>query len=258
MPFRQYIRKRDQRGEYWEGQSFEEHVSLCGLQLTTNLLLESLPEEGFVLEAGCGLGRWVVFLRRKGVEVFGLDVSRRTLSEARRHAGDIPLVASDVSVMPFKDEVFSAVLSFGVVEHLEEMLPVAFREMRRVLKKDGLLFLAVPSLNPIRRIVVHPYILVRNLVRRMCGVELVFDEYRYSRSEVRDLMVQNGFRPLRIVPDDLRLPYAMGLCRDFRRRFGNPEKFELNGLGLFIERVLRKLSPWISCGGVFCMARREI
>ena len=45
MPFRQYIRKRDQQGEYWGGQSFDEHLSLCELQLTTDLLLEHLPEE---------------------------------------------------------------------------------------------------------------------------------------------------------------------------------------------------------------------
>lgn len=256
MPFRQYIRKRDQRGEYWGGQSFEEHLSLCESQLTTDLLLECLPEDGLVLEAGCGLARWVVFLRKRAFKVFGVDVSPETLEAARRHAADAPLVASDVLLMPFKDEAFAAVLSFGVVEHLEEMLPSAFQEMRRVLKKDGLLFLAVPCVNPLRRIVVHPYILVRNLARRIRGVELVFDEYRYSRNDVRRLMVQNGFEPLRIVPDDLKLPYAMGLCRDFRGRFGNPEKFELNRLGLFVERVLRKLSPWISCGGVLCMARR--
>jgi len=257
MPFKQYIRKCDKKGEYWGGQSFEEHLSLCELQLTTDLLLENLPEDGLVLEAGCGLARWVVYLRRKGFKTFGLDVSHETLQEARRHARDVPLIAGDVLLMPFKDAEFAAVLSFGVVEHLEGMLPAAFEEMRRVLKKDGILFLAVPCLNTLRRIIVHPYIIVRNLVRRMRGVELVFDEYRYSRNEVRKLLVQNGFEPLRTVPDDLELPYAMGLCRDFRDRFGNAEKFELNRFGLFMERILRKLSPWISCGGVFCVAKRE-
>ena len=60
MPFRQYIRKRDQQGEYWQGQDFAEHLSLCELQLTTDLLLEHLPENGLVLEAGCGLARWAL------------------------------------------------------------------------------------------------------------------------------------------------------------------------------------------------------
>jgi len=256
MAFKQYIRKCDEHGEYWGGQSFEEHLSLCDLQLTTDLLLEYLPEDGDILEAGCGLARWVIYLRRKGFNAFGLDISHETLEEARRHAGDAPLASGDVSVMPFKNEKFAAVLSFGVVEHLGQMLPSAFEEMRRVLKKDGLLFLAVPCVNVLRKMVVHPYILVRNLARKIGGVELVFDEYRYSRNEVRELLVENGFEPLRIVPDDLRLPYAMGLCRDFRGRFGNPDKFELNKVGWFIEKILRKLSPWMSCGGVFCVARR--
>ena len=256
MPFRQYIRKRDQQGEYWQGQGFEEHLSLCELQLTTDLLLEHLPEDGPVLEAGCGLARWVIFLRKRGFKVLGVDVSHETLQTTHRHAADAPVATGDVLLMPFKDETFAAVLSFGVVEHLEEMLPAAFQEMRRVLKEDGLLFLAVPFVNPLRRIVVHPYIRARNLARRMRGVELVFDECRYSKDEVKRLMVQNGFEPLRIVPDDLKLPYAMGLCRDFRGRLGNPEKFELNRFGLLVESVLRKLSPWISCGGVFCVARR--
>ena len=197
-----------------------------------------------------------MFLRKKGLKVFGLDVSHRTLQAARQHASGIPLITSDILRMPFRDNVFGAVLSFGVVEHFEQEVPTAFQEMRRVLKRDGLLFLAVPCTNLLRKMLVHPYILVQNLVRRIRGIELVFDEHRYSRSELRKLVIENGFEPLRMVPDDLRLPQAMGLCRDFRGRLGNPEKFRLNALGLLTERTLRRLSPWISCGGVFCVARR--
>ncbi len=256
MPFKQYIRKADQRGEYWEGQTFEEYLSLCDSQLTTELLLDYLPDDGPILEAGCGLARWVVFLRAKGFDVVGLDVSHEALRAARRHASDIPLITSDVLHMPFSDNTFAAVLSFGVVEHFERDMRAVFQEMRRVLRKRGMLFLAVPCTNLLRRTVVHPYILMQNMVRRTRGVELVFDEYRYSRTELKKLVVQNGFEPLKIVPDDLTSPYAMGLCRDFRNRLGDPQKFTLNRLGLLVAAALNRLSPWIACGGVFCVARR--
>jgi len=256
MPFKQYIRKADQRGEYWGGQTFEEYLSLCDSQLTTELLLDWLPHEGPILEAGCGLARWVVFLRAKGYAVVGLDVSQETLRRARQHARDIPLITGDIAHMPFSDNTFAAVLSFGVVEHCERDTQAPFQEMRRVLRKNGLLFLAVPCTNLLRRMLVHPYIRMQNRVRRTRGVELVFDEYRYSRTELKKLVVQNGFEPLTIVPDDLSLPYAMGLCRDFRNRLGHPDKFMLNRLGLLIARTFNRLSPWIACGGVFCVARR--
>jgi SAM-dependent methyltransferase len=256
MPFKHYIRKADQRGEYWEGQTFEEYLSLCDSQLTTELLLDYLPHEGPILEAGCGLARWVIFLRGKGFNVVGLDASQHALQTARRHASTIPLINADILHMPFGNNVFAAILSFGVVEHFERDMQATFQEMRRVLRKRGLLFLAVPYTNLLRRTLVHPYILLKNTSRKMRGVELVFDEYTHSRAELRRLLVQNGFEPLKIVPDDLRLPYAMGLCRDFRNRLGDPQKFTLNRMGVLIATALNKLSPWIACGGVFCVARR--
>ena len=258
MPFKQYIRKDDDKGEYWEGQTFEEHLALCDAQLTAGTLLELLPRESVILEAGCGLGRWVVYLRQRGYRIVGLDMSHGNLSRCRAHGNRSPVVAGDILHMPFRDSTFSAILSFGVVEHLEDEIASAFKEMERLLSPAGVLFLAVPCVNMLRRFFIHPYILARNLVRKLRGILLVFAEYRYSRTEVERLMAQNGFKPILTVPDDLRLPFAMGLCTDLSGRVSVPgRKFQLNTGGLILERFLRFLSPWVSCGGVFCVARRR-
>ena len=258
MPFKQYIRKDDQRGEYWEGQSFEEHLALCDAQLTTDTLLRLLPKNGVILEAGCGLGRWVVYLRERGHRVVGLDLSLDTLTRCRAHGGTSSVVVGDILRMPFPDHTFSAILSFGVVEHLEHGISDAFAEMQRLLHPNGILFLAVPCANVLRQLFIHPYVLIRNLVRKIRGITLVFAEYRYSKAEVKRLLQENGFEPMEVVPDDLRLPYAMGISTDLRGRLTVPgRKFELNRAGLVLEKCLRFLSPWASCGGVFCVARRR-
>lgn len=99
-----------------------------------------------VLDLGCGDGRFskVTFGARE-VDV-GVDVALAALSEARRTACYSNLIGGDGSRLPFRDETFEAVLSNSVLEHIPNVIDV-LREIRRVLRDDGLLVFTVPSAN---------------------------------------------------------------------------------------------------------------
>ena len=58
---------------------------------------------------------------------------------------------ADAHFLPFKDESFSQVVCTEVLEHLESPIQ-ALREIKRVLKKKGVVFITVPNLTEIRRI----------------------------------------------------------------------------------------------------------
>ena len=89
-----------------------------------------------VLDACCGTGDLALAARAAGGEVVGVDFSERMLERARRKSAAIEWVEGDLLALPFGDATFdAATVGFGV-RNVED-LPLAFRELRRVLRATG-------------------------------------------------------------------------------------------------------------------------
>jgi SAM-dependent methyltransferase len=94
-----------------------------------------------VLEVGCGQGPLVNHLPRFGAEVVGMDMSDASLrraAEGMRELGhhSVRLLQGDAEKLPFADDSFDAVVSFGVLHHTPDT-DGAVQEVRRVLKPGG-------------------------------------------------------------------------------------------------------------------------
>jgi SAM-dependent methyltransferase len=114
-------------------------------------LLEGKAPRSPIVEAGSGSGRVAEYLRRCGSTVFGVDFSMPALRECRGRLPSLPVLAADVSCLPFRAGSIASLVSIGVIEHFEEGPLIVLREHRRVLQSDGQLFLAVPRLSPLKR-----------------------------------------------------------------------------------------------------------
>lgn len=97
-----------------------------------------------ILDAGCGTGGVVRFLRRYG-QVVGLDYAPEALDPARAVLPGV-LVRGSVLALPFADETFDLVTSFDVLYHqgVPDEAP-ALHEVRRVLRPGGRLLLRLPA-----------------------------------------------------------------------------------------------------------------
>jgi len=80
-------------------------------------LRQSIKAPGRVLEAGCGLARWVAFLDAKGYGAYGLDYSRVAIWKSLAAWPGLRLVQGDLRKMPYEDDFFDGIVSFGTVEH---------------------------------------------------------------------------------------------------------------------------------------------
>jgi len=244
-------------GEYWRDETFEEHLALCEYETTRDLLLERLPRDGLILDAGCGAGRWLLYLRGKGFRVIGLDRSHEGLGRAHAHDPGLPLVTGDVAEKPIASGCSAAVLSSGVVEHFEEGPARALEEARRVLEPGGLLFVAVPYNSPLRRFFYHPALALIRQVTAWGGMRWEFAEYRFTAREMRRILERAGFEWEGAFVDDYHEPKAKGLWVDFNSFLGRRGRmWELNAAGRFLKRCLDAISPWLSCAGVLCVVRK--
>jgi SAM-dependent methyltransferase len=135
--------------EDWFFRHFD-HAAL----VVTDLLLKRHPLlKGRVLDVGCGDGitDLGIFLRMQPEEFVGIDpfagYQRLPGILADNHVPpdvlDDPRLqfrAEDGNALPWPDDYFDVVISWGSLEHIAGGYRRTLREIRRVLRRDGLLF----------------------------------------------------------------------------------------------------------------------
>lgn len=102
---------------------------------------------GTVLEAGCGAGGNMWFLREHADDLYGIDTCEQALLAAtdyldRRGAADVTLLTRDVRQTGLPDAHFDLVVDCMTSQHMPWVdHPALYAEHRRVLKPGGFLWL---------------------------------------------------------------------------------------------------------------------
>ena len=274
-------------GSIWTNRTIEHELETCNIHSPLReLFLSYLPIKGKILEAGCGLGRWVIYLKQHEYDVVGIDNNELAITKLKDFDKSLQVELGEVSDIHYPDNFFDAYISLDVIEHFEDGPTLALKEAYRVLKPNGLIFVSVPTVNIIRKLIRQP---LRNAINVFRGsfeilrliwgeskrnairaaIENIlhwgryrhFIEYRYSKSELETFLRQCNFEIIKTVPNDFygSKDHAIGLVADFpflgARDASLRGDFQLNSLGKLISRLLDKVSPWIACSGVLCIGR---
>lgn len=96
-----------------------------------------------ILDVGCWTGPMEQLLEKEKCKVFAIDIEDEPLALAQKRFPTMKFVkASVVDGIPFKKNEFDVVLFFMVIEHIPKDTELAaLKNINRVLKKDGSLFL---------------------------------------------------------------------------------------------------------------------
>jgi SAM-dependent methyltransferase len=160
--------------------------------------LAALMPKGRLLDWGCGFGQMTYLLRRRGFEVtsFDIDSDHTDLPDSPLSRSLDVIRSKHPTTLPFPDHTFDAVLSCGVLEHVDEFSQpgneiLSLREIRRVLTPRG-------------------HFPIYQLPQRYTWTEAVartLGRYahprRYTGAEIRGLLVDNGFRLERLRRNNL-------------------------------------------------------
>lgn len=117
------------------------------------IVLEFLPsvKDKRILEIACGRGGFSRLLGSRGASVCGADFSASAVAIAKERllgypslASRVTFVQADAQNMPFEEDSFDIVVSCETIEHVPDPL-AAVREMYRVCKPGGMLYLTTPN-----------------------------------------------------------------------------------------------------------------
>ena len=114
-----------------------------------------LPQRGWILEAGCGLGQYVLALHVRGYECEGVEWGMETVQAVRSMWPDLPIRVGNVTQLDVPDGYYRGYLSLGVIEHRREGPESFLREAYRVLSDDGVMLVSVPHFHRLRRSKAH-------------------------------------------------------------------------------------------------------
>jgi len=200
-------------------------------------LLTDRDNGDLVLDAGCGLGQWVFYAEELGHQAIGIDIALDALRRAKewgfRQSFTAEFVLADVRRLPFRDDVFDCVLSFGVIEHFHGPVSI-LKEKRRVLNRGGKLLATVPN-------VFCSHTILRP-IQRALGVWALGYETSYSPTRFRKICELSGFRvdTWGVMPGGELFGYAPS----YIPLIGETLQELLRRVAFYIEKKIRILGFW--------------
>lgn len=185
-----------------------------------------------LLEIGCGLGTDLLQFARGGAIVTGLDLTEQSIELARKRFDMYGVPGSfqvgDAENLPFPDNSFDVVYSFGVLHHTPDTAR-AIREVARVLKPGGEIVIMLYHRTSTHLWLGYPLAMAKRLLGGR-GV-LSFDEYfrtydgeenplgkAYTRREFREMF--RGFRDVTLASYDPTRPRLPRLVDRFLATLG--------------------------------------
>ncbi len=139
--------------DHWEtGTSLQQLLQksqVTYISRITNRYLQ--PDDGPILEGGCGTGQHVAALTYQGYTCIGVDYAEKTVEAIHQAAPALDVQLGDITALAFADATFAGYWSVGVIEHFWHGYEQCVAEMARVVRPGGYLFVTFPHMSPIRR-----------------------------------------------------------------------------------------------------------
>jgi SAM-dependent methyltransferase len=142
--------------QYRDGSSLDARSSIYAWQeprhdLVATVLAQLRPDDGPVVDVGCGRGQYLAGLRAAGFDAVGLDLS----------PGMRPTLVGDASQLPLPDDAAGGALALHMLYHLPDPVD-GLRELDRITRPGGVIVILTNGLGHLQ--------LYRDLVGEATGL----------------------------------------------------------------------------------------
>lgn len=169
-------------------------AKINGKEIVKNIR-QYITKDGDNLDYGCGAGDLMGYLFEAGIKCQGLDSSQDSLAAAEKRFGGHnyfqgTILSADFPHQNIKDNTYDFVFVIETLEHLiEEELSATLKELNRIIKTGGYLFVSVPNNEKLAKY---------KVICPDCGA--VFHRVQHMNSftgeSLNGLMTENSFTPV--------------------------------------------------------------
>jgi ubiquinone/menaquinone biosynthesis C-methylase UbiE len=171
-----YNRKADNYDNTFDGRFTVKFKRLMLEELVVNI-------GSSILDVACGNGTFLKTLSNKyEIKGFGIDISEKMIENARIRCPGMVFEVSSCEHTPFKNEMFDVITVCAAYHHFSDINAFA-REVKRILKPQGMLYIAEVYYPLIVRVICNPII----------PLSKAGDVKFYSPKEIQDNFKAYGF-----------------------------------------------------------------
>ncbi len=190
------------------------------LKLMYESLLRSVPDDGTVLDLGCGTGNLLAWLvNQHNFRIMGVDASASQIEVARQNLPNVPLICADgLEFLRNRHNEFSGIICNDVLEHLPNLeLCVDWLEAAyEALCPGGFFFCRVPNASNL----FGNYSRYMDLTHERC----------FTSASLMQLLEVSDFKDCHTIP--IRLSHFSGRVRLWVEHYLHMALFKICGRGI--------------------------
>ncbi len=197
---------------------------------------------GSLLDIGAGTGSFAAIIKRAGWEVTGLepdDIARE--NALKNNALQLHTMET---LFSFREEKFDVITMWHVLEHVHQLHDYIIT-FKKILKKGGILVIAVPNFTSLDAIVYKEF---------WAGYDVPRHLYHFSPNSVQVLMLQHGFKVIQYEPMWFDSFYVSMLSEQYRNGHNNFIKATWSGL----VSNIKAMGDVKKCSSITYIIRKEI
>lgn len=197
-------------------------------------------KRGKVLDIGCSYGFFLEEAKAKGWDTYGIEIASVTAKESKKRG--LNILNCNLKKAKFQKNFFDLITLWDVLEHLKNPLKV-LRECKRILKKDGVLFIQSPNMNSFM-----------SKFQREYWEWLMPNEHlwHFSPKTLRKILKEAGFKDIKILTWEC--PYNLWTKKPIFKNPGILKQTILTLLTLramnFLNYIIQKISILVNKGAL--------
>jgi SAM-dependent methyltransferase len=193
--------------KWWDGVTPLSEIRMWDFYGGRQWISKYTPRFGKIVEAGCGVGRYVFYFRKMGLDIDGVDFSQEVIHRLNIYKEEIcsesKFICGDITNLPYCDDSVSGYISLGVVEHFIEGPQLALKDAFRALRPGGIAIITTPNISFSQKY-------FRNKTRIREWVKKIlkyppkpFFQYEYRPKTLKKFLEKEGFLVTRYEGCDL-------------------------------------------------------